>query len=325
MDIANRLPLALTAGIVALFALPTALSAQTWPQRQVRIIVPLPPATAIDVSARLFAEHLSTRWKQPVVIENIPGADGVLAAKEFANRTDQHTLLYSFAGLITINPILYKTLPYSPARDLVPIAISSENFLALAASERSKVTSLADLVRVAKARPAKLNWAATAGIPYFAFAGFQKSAGIEMVYVSYRDFNPAVADLGEGRIDLASTALTQLLPQEQAGKAKLLAVMNRTRSPAAPHVPTAMEAGYPDLTFDGITGFFGWRGMSNELRNRLAADVRAVTEDQPVRERLPPLGIVARASTPSEFAIAIEEQRAKIATIATAIGATPVQ
>jgi tripartite-type tricarboxylate transporter receptor subunit TctC len=325
MGIVNRLPLALITGLACFFAPAGQLLAQTWPQRPVRVIVPLPPATAVDVSVRLLGEHLSARWKQPVIVENIPGADGILAAKEFASRTDSHTLLYSFAGPITINPILYKNLPYDPVRDLVPIAIASENFLAIASSGKSNVGSLGDLVRAAKLKPGKLNWAATAGIPYFAFAGFQRTAGIEMVYVSYRDFNPAVADLGEGRIDIASTALTQLIPQEQAGKAKLLAVMNRTRSPAAPDVPTAAEAGYPDLTFDGVTGFFGWRGISNELRDRLAVDIRRVTEIGSVRDRLPALGIVARASTPAEFAAAIEEQRAKIASIAAAIGTTPAQ
>jgi tripartite-type tricarboxylate transporter receptor subunit TctC len=323
MRLVKTLYLALIGSFVCAAPLSDPLSAQTWPQRPVRVIVPLPAGTAIDVSARLFGEELSHQWKQAVIVENIPGADGILAAKEFVNRSDSHTLLYSFAGLITINPLIYKTLPYDPARDLVPIAITSDNFLAIAASKKSAIGSLGELLRVAKAQTGKLNWAATAGIPYFAFAGFQKTAGIDMVYVPYRDFTPAVSDLDEGRIDIASTALTQLLPHEQAGHAKLLAVMNRTRSPAAPHIPTAAESGFPALTFDGVTGFFGARGMSAEVRDRLAQDIRTVTEIQSIRDRLPPLGIVARASTPAEFAAAIEEQRAKIATIATAIGTVP--
>jgi tripartite-type tricarboxylate transporter receptor subunit TctC len=327
MSFVKSLQVALIGGVVCA-ALPShplsaQTSAQSWPQRPVRIIVPLPAGTAIDISARLFGEELSHRWRQPVIVENIPGVDGILAAKEFVGRTDGHTLLYSFAGLITINPFLYKSLPYDPVRDLVPIAITSDNFLAIAASKKSKVGSLGDLVKLAKSQPGKLNWAATAGIPYFAFAGFQKGAQINITYVPYRDFTPAITDLGEGRIDVASTALTQLLPHEQAGHATLLAVMNRTRSPAAAHVPTATESGFSDLTFDGVTGFFGPRGMSIEMRDRLAQDTRAVTEIPSIRDRLTPLGIVARASTPAEFAAAIEEQRAKIASIAAAIGAFP--
>src|SRR5262249_35203676 len=146
-----------------LSAFSSELPAQTWPQRPVRVIVPLPPGTAIDVSARLFGEHLSARWKQPVIVENVAGADGILAAKEFVNRHDDHTLLYSFAGLITINPLLYEKLPYDPARDLAPIATSSDNFLAIAASKKAEVSSLDGLVKRAKAQPSKLNWAATSG------------------------------------------------------------------------------------------------------------------------------------------------------------------
>jgi tripartite-type tricarboxylate transporter receptor subunit TctC len=297
----------------------------SWPARTVRIIVPLPAGTAVDVSARLFAEQLAQKWKQPVIVDNMPGADGILAAREFVTKRDDHTLLYSFAGPITINPVLYDKLPYDPARDLVPIAISSDNVLALAVSSRLAVRTLGELVALARSHAAKLNWAATSGLPYFAFAGFQKSAGIDLVYVPYRDFNPALADLGEGRIEVASTALAQMLPHQQAGKVRFLAVINRVRSPLAPDVPTASEAGFPDLTFDGVTGFFGWRDMPAALRDRIAADVRAIATDPAVKEKLAAIGIVARGSTPDEFAAAIEEQRAKVAAIAAAIGTKPGQ
>jgi len=318
----NRRIAALTIGLAAASALSTTACAQDWPQRTVHMLVPLPPGTAIDVSARLTAEHLSARWKQPVVVENMAGADGVLAAKEFVGRRDDHTLLYSFAGLITINPLLYEKLPYDP-RDLAPIATTSDNFLVIAASAKLKIGSLAELLKRARASSAKLNWAATSGIPYFASAGFLKSAGADMVYVPYRDFNPALSDLGEGRIEVVSTALTQLIPHAQAGRAKFLTLLNRTRTPLAPDLPTAAEVGYPDLAFDGVTGLFGGKDMPSRLRERIAADVRAVVDNPAVRDRLPPLGIVARPSTPAEFTAAIEEQRKKIAAIASAIGTKP--
>src|SRR5262249_58997590 len=117
--------------------------------------------------------------------------------------------------------------------------------------------SLVDLVKHAKWGSAKLNWAATSGIPYFAFAGFLKAVGVDMVYVPYRDFNPALSDLGEGRIEVASTGLTQLLPHAQAGRGKFLALLNRTRTPLAADVPTAAEGGYAALGFDGGTGLVG--------------------------------------------------------------------
>ena len=296
---------------------------EAWPTRAVKVIVPLSAGGSIDTSARLFAEQLAARWGHPVIIENMPGADGILAAKEFISRGDQHTLLYSFAGLITINPLLREKLPYDPARDLVPIASSSDNFLAIAVSSKLQAASLRELVTLARSHPTKLNWAAAPGLPYFALSGFQKGEGMGMVYVPYRDFTPAIVDLGEGRIEVVATGLTSLLPQQQAGKVRVLAVINKTRSPAAPDVPTATEAGYPQLTFDGVTGFFGWREMPGELRDRIAADVRAAADNPAIKERLAKMGIVARGSTPGEFAAAIEEQRAKVAAIATAIGMKP--
>jgi tripartite-type tricarboxylate transporter receptor subunit TctC len=313
----------LIAAIFCWLALAASGLAQSWPQRTVHLIVPLPPGTAVDLSARLFAEHLSARWKQPVIVENIAGADGIIAAKEFVGRRDDHTLLYSFAGLITINPLLYEKLPYDPDRDLEPIAMSSENFLAIAASAKLQVGSLDDLVKLARSRPTKLNWAATAGLTYFAYEGFLRNVGIEMVYVPYRDFNPALSDLGQGRIEVASAALNQLLPQSQVGQITLLAVLNKTRSPLAPNVPTVAEAGYPDLAFDGVTGFFGWRDMSPALRDSIAADIRAVAENPSLSDRLEPIGILVRAGTPRDFSAVIEFQRAKVAAIAAAIGTKP--
>ena len=320
----KRLLTALVIGIVGTLTFSAHVLAQPWPQRTVRVIVPLPPGTAVDVSARLFGENLSARWKQGVIVENIAGADGILAAKEFVGRHDDHTLLYSFAGLITINPVLYERLPYDPDRDLVPIATTSDNFLVVAASAKLQVGSLGELVKLGRSPSAKLNWAATAGLPYFALAGFLKNAGVQMVYVPYRDFNPALSDLGEGRIEVASTALTQCFTR-QCGKATLLAVSNRTRTCWRRMFLPAAGAGCPDLTFDGVTGFFGWRDMPSGLRDRIAADVRAMVANPELSDRLPPIGIVARGSTPAEFVAAIEEQRAKVAAIAAAIGTKAVQ
>jgi tripartite-type tricarboxylate transporter receptor subunit TctC len=297
--------------------------AESWPQQPVRLIVPLSAGTAIDVSARLFAEQLSAKWGKPVLVVNKPGADGILAAKDFVSQRDNHTLFYSFAGLITINPLLYQKLPYDPVRDLVPIATSSDNFLAIAVSNKSQVGSLQDLKQAARASPNSLNWAATAGLPYFAFAGFLNKSGLEMNYVAYSEFGPAIADLREGRVDVVSTGLTQLLPHHQAGKIKLIAVINRTRSPIAPEIPTAAEAGHPELTFDGVTGFFGWRNMPAELRDRIAADILVVADTPLIRDRLKANGIATRGSTSHQFAVAIEEQRAKVAAIAAAIGTKP--
>jgi len=140
--------------------------AQAWPQRTVRLIIPLPPGTGTDVAGRLLAERLAERWGQPVVVENKQGGDGIPAVTAFLSAHDTHTLLLSFAGIITINPLLHERLPYDPAADLVPLVQTSDNFLGVAASASLKVESLADFIRVASDQPGKRNWAATPGLPY---------------------------------------------------------------------------------------------------------------------------------------------------------------
>jgi len=282
----------------------------------VRFIVPLPPGTSTDLVARLFADRLSERWRQPVAVENRQGADGIPAVTGFVSARDNHSLLFSFAGIITINPLTYDKLPYDPVRDLVPVAWVADNFIGIAVPETLKVNSLDDFVKLARSQPGKLNWAASPGVPHYVFAALQKSAGIEMMQVSYRDFRPALQDLGEGRIQAVATGVALLVPQMQAGKVKLLMVNNRQRSPQAPEVPTATEAGYPELTFEGAVGLYGWRDMPTGLKERIAADVRAVATDPTTAARVANMGSALRVGTSTEFAAVIEEQRAKIAAIA---------
>jgi tripartite-type tricarboxylate transporter receptor subunit TctC len=304
------LNLAFAIGLVAVHS-----RAQTWPQRTVRVILPLPPGTATDMAARLFTQRLAERWGQPVIVENRQGGDGIPAVMSFLAARDNHTLIFSFAGVITINPLIHDKLPYDPARDLVPIASVVDNFFAIAVSDELKVTSLEDFIRLARSQPGKLNWAATPGLPDYIFLALQRRAGIKMTQVSYRDFTPALQDLAEGRIHVAVSGLAFLLPQVQTGKARLLMVTNHERAPLAPDVPTAQEAGYPDLTFDGVVGFYGWRDMPVDLKERIASDVRTVGTDPVIGARIASAGSLVRLGGPAEFAAVIEEQRAKIAAI----------
>jgi tripartite-type tricarboxylate transporter receptor subunit TctC len=284
--------------------------AQSWPQRTVKLIVPLSPGTGTDVTARLYADRLSQRWGQPVVVENRPGADALVAVSAFVGARDEHTLLFSFGGPVTINPILMDKLPYDPERDLVPIVSASDSFLAVAVANYLDINSLDELAKRARAEPGKLTWAATAGLPRFAFAGFVTSAGLDMVEVPYRDFNPALQDVSEGRISVAVSGLLPLMPLREGGKARIIAVTNRTRSPAAPDIPTGAEAGYPAITAEGFQGFFGWRDMPQHLRDRIAADVRAVAPSIPA-ERLASMGQVVRVGSTADFIAMIEDQRAQ--------------
>jgi tripartite-type tricarboxylate transporter receptor subunit TctC len=311
---------------LAVFGFTTASTlAQTWPQRTVKIIVPLPPGSGTDIAARLFAERLSARWSQPVVVENRQGGDGIPAVMAFLAARDNHTLLLSFGGVITINPLVHEKLPYDPARDLVPISPITNNFLAIAATESLKVDSIEALKRTARAQPGKLNWAATPGLPLYALEALFKNAGLDTVQVAYRDFMPALQDFSQGRIHLAATSVLPLLTQEKAGHGKVLVVLNRQRYPLASHVPTVKEAGHPELTLDAIVGLYGWRDIPAELRERIAADVRAVGADPVIAPRLIAGGSVVTTGTPAEFAAAIDEQRATVGKMVQASNTKPAQ
>jgi len=294
----------------------TQLKADAWPRRTVRVIVPLPPGSSTDLAARHFAEKLAERWHQPVIIENRQGADGIPAVASFAAARDDHTLLCSFAGIVTINPLNYHKLPYDPTRDVVPIASIADNFVGFAVSETLKVKSLDQFVALARAQPRKLSWAASPGVPLYALAALQKAAGIDLVQIVYRDFNPALIDAGEGRIQAVATGILLMLPHVQAGKIRLLMLNSRQRSPQAPEVPTAAEAGYPELTFDSVVGFYGWRDMPADLKERIANDVRAVSTDPAIAARLASSGSALRIEGPEAFAAAIDKQRTQIAAIA---------
>jgi tripartite-type tricarboxylate transporter receptor subunit TctC len=308
----------------ALMTVPAQAQAQTWPQKTVRFIVPLPPGSGMDLTARLVAERLTERWGQAVVVENRQGADGIPAVTAFLSARDNHTFLFSFAGIVTFNHLLHEKLPYDP-NEIVPVVPVIDNFLGVSASATLKIDTLADLVKAAKAEPGKLNWAATPGLPYYVLLALQKSAGIEMVQVGYRDFAPAYQDLNQGRLHVAGTGVPTLVPHHRAGTAKLLFVTNRERSPQAPDVPTAAEAGYPDLTFDGVSGIYGWRDIPAQIRERIAADLRTIIADPAFRARVTGVGAALRSGTPDEFAAAIAAQRDKIAAIHQASDKKPAQ
>ena len=306
-------------GIALISGVP-AVAGESWPQRAVTLIVPLGSGSGPDIAARIYAEQLAVRWRKPVVVENRTGAEGLIGVTAFAGIRDDHTLLFSPAAPITIYPFTHEKIAYDPDRDLVPISSAANTFGVIAVTASANVRSVPELVRVARAHPGKLNWASGGGAFPLLFGGFAKGANLDLARVSYRQQNLAIQDLAEGRIQVFASTLTALLPIAQAGKINFLAVTNKTRAPIAPDVPTAIEAGHPELEFDGLTGFFGWRDMPAALRDRIASDIRAVAADASVAGRLAKVGQIVHAGTPEEFTRAIDEQRMRIGTIVRLVG-----
>lgn len=167
----------------------------------------------------------------------------------------------------------------------------------------------------AKKQPGKLNYAVTPGLPVYVLLALQRYTGIELANVPYRDFAPAYQDLNQGRLHVIGTGVPTQVAHHKAGTAKLLFVTNRERSPQVPDVPTAKEAGFPDLAFDAVSGIYGWRGMPDDIRKRVVSDVAAIVADPEFRARALKVGTVPRTGTPEEFAAAIDAQRAQVAAI----------
>jgi tripartite-type tricarboxylate transporter receptor subunit TctC len=291
-----------------------------FPTRTVHFILPFGPASASDTTARLFAERLAARWGKPVVVENRPGGDGLVSLDAFAGAHDDHTMWFGPAGTFNVLPYQHDTLSFDLKRDLNPIASVSEVVLAVSTPAAMSISSMDQLLALARAQPGKLNAAAAQGISDFLLFGFIKSMGLDIVRVPYRDIMQAPSDLAESRIQVLTTSLAVVQPLSQAGRIKVLAVTSRQRAPSAPDIPTAAEAGYPALTFESIGGVFGPRGMPDKLRESIAADFRGVAEDPIIARRLGDTGQIMLMLGPAEFGARVQEQRDRLAALARTLG-----
>jgi tripartite-type tricarboxylate transporter receptor subunit TctC len=326
----EAMPKARSPFILTLFAVVTAVlgcglpaAAQSWPQRPVKFLVTLGPGSGVDIGTRLLGERLSVRWGQPVVVENRPGGDGIVAITSFLGAHDDHVLLAAPTSSFTAHPYLHENLPYKQS-DLVPIARVSNTIITISVPVSLKLASFADVVAMARAQPGTLNWAGVTGALDFTFAGFLQAKGLNMSKVPYRNPVEAANDLAEGRVQVYEGAYAIARPQIEAGRIKPIMLTNSVRAPMLPDVPTAAEAGFPELTMDGLVGFFGPPGMPLELRERIAQDVRAVT-DSSVESRLLATGQIVNIGGPSEFVAAIDQQRARLAEVAKDLGIKPSQ
>jgi len=314
---------ALALALMAISAVTFMASAETkWPSRPVRFILTLGAGSGSDIGARLLADRLSQRWGQPVIVENRPGGDAIVAINAFVTAHDDHVLLFSPTSSFTAHAYLHDNLPYQPS-DLVPITRVSNTIITISVPASLNVNSLQELAAMARAEPGKLNWAGVTGALDFVFAGWLKQEGLNINKVPYRNPVDAANDLAEGRVQVYEAALAIVRPQLESGKIKLLAVTNSVHAPTLPKLPTVAEAGYPALTIDGLVGLFGPTGMPLELRQRITADIRAVV-DPTIEDRLTITGQLTNIGGPEEFGKSIDEQRAKIAAFAKELGINPM-
>jgi tripartite-type tricarboxylate transporter receptor subunit TctC len=294
--------------------------AQSWPTRPVKFILTLGPGSGADIGARLLADRLSKKWDQPIVIENRPGGDGLVAISAFVGARDDHVLLFAPSSSFIHHPYQHDNLPYKPD-ELAPVARVSNTVVGISVPADLPVKSLKEVVELARAKPGELNWAGLTGALDMMFEGWLKTIGLDIKKVPYRNPVEAVNDLATGRVQVYESAYAISRPQIQTGKIKLLAVTNTARASVIPAIPTVAEAGYPALTVDGLVGLFGPPSMPIELRERIAADIKAVMEADPViNDRLNSTAQIPNPGGPAQFAKSIDEQRAVLAKAAKDLG-----
>jgi tripartite-type tricarboxylate transporter receptor subunit TctC len=320
-----RARIALAAGLLGWFCALSApaaaqTAAQSWPQRSVKFILPFGAGSATDAAARLMSDKLSARWGKPVVVENKPGADGLLAIGAFVSASDDHVLLYASSASFNVHPYMHEKLPYNLERDLAPIARVTDTIGAASVAGSVKAATLAEFVALARAQPNKLNAAGAAGVPEFTLGYFLKTQNLAVTKVPYRDIMQGVADLGAGQIEFLVSSAAPLRPLMQAGKARILAVTTRQRASFAPDIPTVHEAGFPALAMETTAGLYGPPSMARELRERIAADVIAVVTEPEISEKLVATGQLVRTGGTEEMAKTLKEQAAQMATIAKELG-----
>jgi tripartite-type tricarboxylate transporter receptor subunit TctC len=295
-----------------LVAVSTAVAAQAWPQKPVRFIVSLGAGSGADIGARLYADRFTPMWGQPVVVENRPGADGVLAINAVISARDDHVLLWGPTSNFVAHPYTLEKLPYDP-NELVPVARISNTVVTVAVAPALGVNSLKDLVARIKAQPDNWNFATATTNTDVIFAAFFKRAGLDVQKVSYKDTVSALNDLLENRIQIYGAAYAIVRSQAQAGRVKLLAITNRRRAPGL-DVPTVSELGFDQLDFDGLVGIIAARssGLPEAARDRIAADVKTVSTDAQIAERLQATAQINNPGTGTELAASMKEQAAQL-------------
>ncbi len=295
--------------------------AQAWPERPVRMVVGYPPGGGTDLVARLVAQPLSDRWKQPVVVENRAGANAIIATEAVVKaRPDGHTLLMAYATELAVNPVTMKKLPYDPVKDLTPIAQLGSAPLVLAVNPTLPARDVAGLVAMAKARPGAMSYSSSGSGSVHHFAGelFKLRTGVAIEHVPYKGSGPATADAVAGQVQVTFASVASVLRFVQAGRLRALAVTSKQRSGQMPAVPTGAEAGVADFELTSWYGLLAPAGTPKELVARIHADATAVLALPEVRNGFAVQGLDIAQSSPAAFAEFIREEAAKYARVAKA-------
>ncbi|MFM9970667.1 MAG: Bug family tripartite tricarboxylate transporter substrate binding protein, partial [Burkholderiales bacterium] len=300
-----------TRGALALgLLLYTTICAAQFPTKAIRIIMPTVPGTAVGTLARTVADGLTSAWGQPVVVEAMPGASGIIAAQTLAKSApDGYTMMVTQASLLSYNQSLFAKLPYDPIKDFAPISLLAAVDIWLLTQPAVPAVTFKEFVAHAKSQPGKLAFSATggtSGLPYIAAVLVRDRAGMDLTFVPYKAQDQAITDMLGGRLHLFFDAVPSSIQQVRAGRLRPLAVLSPQRMAQMPEVPTITEVGIPEAVGVAWNGMVTRAGVPMEVINRTHREVVSIMRSPAVTERLSKLSFNIIASTPEQFAEIIQ-------------------
>jgi tripartite-type tricarboxylate transporter receptor subunit TctC len=277
--------------------------AQKYPSAPIHFVVPFTPGTGMDTIARAVGQKMTERLKEPVVVENKPGASGNIGTAEVSRaKADGHTLLVS-ANTMLMAAKLYKSVPYDPINDFAPISLSAWGTLLLAANPKTNINSVQDLIQQAKAKPGKINYGSPGvGTPHhMAMELFKDLTGIDLTHVPYKGSSGAVTDLLSGEINVMFVPIHVAMPYVKSGKLKALAVGSAKRHPSAPDLATLQELGIKGAEVDMWYAFLAPKSTPPDVISKLNSELRAILDMPDVKATFDKVGLQAASSSPDEL------------------------
>ncbi len=295
------------AGLALCWGLPSL--AQTYPNKPIRMIVPFPAGGAADLAARTVMQALSQGLGQPIIIDNRGGADGAIAGNAvISSQPDGYTLLFATTTGLNAAPVMRKTPPYDPIKDFTPISLVGKFGFFLFVHESLPAKNVAEFLAYVRANPGKVNYGSGNGTSILTTAQLASVEKLDMLHVPYKGDAPATADLIAGRVQVMIGTPGSALQHVATGRLRVLAALLPNRSPLAPDVPTATEAGLRGLTISPWAGLFGPAGLPKEVVERIGREMKAVAAKPDIKAALDRIAFEVQASTPEELAAFLKDQ-----------------
>lgn len=321
----NRRHLIAAAASVLAFALSVPVQAQEWPQKPIKLIVPFPAGGGTDIIGRVVGNKLAEQLKQPVIVENKPGAGGNVGVDIAAKSApDGYTIVLGQTSNLAINPTLYKALPYDPVKDFAPVALLADAPLVLVVAQESKFRSLGEIIAAGRVKPEALSFGSPGSGTVAHLSGelLQAAAGVKFTHIPYKGSSQALQDLMGGRIDVFMSSVPTALAQIKGGKLRAIAVSSTTRSPALPDVPTMTEAGVKGVELTTWFGMLAPARTDPKIVERLNRELNLALQSPEVREKLAAEGGGPLGGTAERFAALLKAELPMWAKVVKDSGAT---